>query len=563
MLSAMELLQKEGRAYVGRVTPVALFYLLLYILGIDDPSKSDPNNNSTPWFILCALWTLAISGGSISKVLGLPPLVGHLVSGIVLSNVTVSTFDLPDVWHARIRSSGLVVILLRSGLDINYQKVRKAGSVAFRLTILPALFEALITALASVIILGMAPLLALAQGFVLAAVSPAVVVGGMLNLRRKGYGVSKGIPSLVIAAASLDDIVAISAFSMCIGIAIRDESTNVVWLVLNMPLTVLLGIGLGISGGLIMSLTNLWRHRWQRTSILLLFGLIAMNGTKKIGFPGSGALASIAIGAIAAFIWKGLCHRCHQKNHGGAESDNMVYETGKDMEFIWTMICEPLLFSSVGTALNFHTMSARIIPRSLAIVMVGLVGRILFAYLSTNGAGFTKLERCFIALSWCPKATVQAALRFLPLAMVKELMVGRSEYQIYVEMCNEIISTAIISILVTAPIGSWFIGSSFGTRWLERDTSQINSDNKTTNKYNEVECGAAIETLKKAKDHIHEIDSIMSSLLIPPNSDDSSGIFCSIAQISQLLSHCMQIVDHQDSNKEDAGGTDSGRGSSL
>ena len=263
MLSAMELLQKEGRAYVGHVTPVALFYLLLCILGIDDP------NNCAPWFILCVIWTLAISGGSISKVLGLPPLVGHLVSGIVLSNVTVSTFDLSDVWHARIRSSGLVVILLRSGLDINYQKVRKAGSVAFRLTILPALFEALITALASVIILGMAPLLALAQGFVLAAVSPAVVVGGMLNLRRNGYGVSKGIPSLVIAAASLDDIVAISAFSMCIGIVIRDESTNVVWLVLNMPLTVLLGIGLGISGGLILSLTNLWRHRWQRTSILL------------------------------------------------------------------------------------------------------------------------------------------------------------------------------------------------------------------------------------------------------------------------------------------------------
>lgn len=298
----MELLQKEGRAYVGHVTPVALFYLLLYILGIDDPSKSDPNNNSAPWFILCALWTLAISGGSISKVLGLPPLVGHLVSGIVLSNATASTFDLPDTWHARIRSAGLVVILLRSGLGIHYQKVRTAGSVAFRLTILPALFEALITALASVIILGMAPLLALAQGFVLAAVSPAVVVGGMLNLRRKGYGVNKGIPSLVIAAASLDDIVAISAFSMCIGIAIRDESTNVVWLVLNMPLTVLLGVGLGISGGLILSLTNLWSHRWQRTSILLLLGLIAMNGTKKIGFPGSGALASMAMGAIAAFI---------------------------------------------------------------------------------------------------------------------------------------------------------------------------------------------------------------------------------------------------------------------
>lgn len=556
----MEVL-KEGRTCAGHVIPILLFYLLLYILGIDDPSKSDPNNNSAPWFILCALWTLAISGGSISKVLGLPPLVGHLVSGIVLSNATASTFDLPNTWHARIRSAGLVVILLRSGLGINYQKVRTAGSVAFRLTILPALFEALITALASVIILGIAPLLALAQGFVLAAVSPAVVVGGMLNLRRKGYGVSKGIPSLVIAAASLDDIVAISAFSVCIGIAIRDESTNVVWLVLNMPFTALLGVGLGISGGLILSLTNLWRHRWQRTSILLFFGLIAMNGTKTIGFPGSGALASIAMGAIAAFIWKGLCHRCHQKNHGGAGGDNMVNETGKDMEVIWTMICEPLLFSSVGTALNFRTISVRIIPRSLAIVLIGLVGRIFFAYLATNGAGFTKLERCFIALSWCPKATVQAALCFLPLAMVKELMMDRTEYQLYVKMCNEIISTAIISILVSAPIGSWFIDR-FGPKWLERDATEMNSDNKTTNRYNGAECSAAIESLKKAKDRIHEIDSMMSRLLVPPNSDDRSGISCSIAQIRQLLSHCIQIVDHRDNNDEDVGGTSGGRGSS-
>ena len=384
---------------------------------------------------------------------------------------------------------GLVVILLRSGLDINHEKIRTAGSVALRLTLLPALFEALVTALASVVILNMMPLLALSQGYVLAAVSPAVVVGGMLNLRRRGYGVGKGIPSLVIAAASLDDIVAISAFSLCIGIAVRDESSKLVWL--NLPFTLIIGLLLGGGGGLILSVTNLWTKRWQRTSLLLLFGLIAMNGTKKIGFPGSGALASIAMGAIAGSIWQGLCHRCRQKSHGGSE--DMVRQTGRDMSFIWTTISEPLLFASVGTALNFHTIPARTIPPSLAIVAIGVIGRTFVAYICCSGAGFTNREKWLVALSWCPKATVQAALCFVPQAMVKEVMIGRPEYKLYAEMCNHIITTSILSILVTAPIGIIII-ERYGPKWLECD---ISTAANTANPKNVNECNESIESLER------------------------------------------------------------------
>ena len=387
---------------------------------------------------------------------------------------------------------GLVVILLRSGLDINHEKIRRAGSVALRLTFLPALFEALVTALASVVILNMMPLLALSQGYVLAAVSPAVVVGGMLNLRRRGYGVGKGIPSLVIAAASLDDIVAISAFSLCIGIAVRDESSKLVWLILNLPSTLAIGALLGVGGGLTLSVTNLWTKRWQRTSLLLLFGLIAMNVTKKIGFPGSGALASIAMGAIASSVWLGQgCHRCQQKNHGGSE--DMVRQTGRDMSFIWTTISEPLLFASVGTALNFHTIPARTIPPSLAIVAIGVIGRTFVAYICCSGAGFTNREKWLVALSWCPKATVQAALCFVPQAMVKEVMIGRPEYKLYAEMCNHIITTSILSILVTAPIGIIII-ERYGPKWLECD---ISTAANTANPKNVNECNESIESLER------------------------------------------------------------------
>mmetsp|Transcript_14208 Transcript_14208/g.31760 ORF Transcript_14208/g.31760 Transcript_14208/m.31760 type:complete len:514 (-) Transcript_14208:1433-2974(-) len=468
-MSKWKRFKETSKALIGHVTPIILLYLALFLLDIDRPPDG-------PWFGLIVLWLSSTVGGYASTVVGLPPLVGQLLAGIILANTSAPS--IPEDWRQRIRSSGLVVILLRSGLDVNVDKIRNAGKVALRLIFLPALLEALTTALASVLILDMSPAIALAQGFILAAVSPAVVVGGMIDLRRRGYGVGKGIPSLVIAAASLDDIVAISAFSMCIGLAVRDNDKSLVWLVMNMPITLCLGVGVGIAGGLFLSL-NVWHKRWQRSTLLLLLGLIAMFGTKKIGFGGSGALASICLAATASSLWRKKRKTANADNAGNFNA--RCSHSAKDLAFVWNVLSEPLLFGCVGTTLNLRVIPASSVPYSVAIVVIGLAARIPMAYLATHGRSMTKHERGFVALSWCPKATVQAALASLPLAMVNELMAERDEYEKYVQWSRQIISVAIISILVTAPLGSIFIDH-YGTKWLSCDVqSSASAEQGETN----------------------------------------------------------------------------------
>eukprot|EP00957_Ditylum_brightwellii_P085735 6522947-Ditylum_brightwellii.AAC.1 len=133
-----------------------------------------------------------------------------LLSGVFLQNQSYSRFNLPDEWGELIRASGLSVILLLSGFELNLTDIRKAGAVALRLTFIPGALEALVCGFSSSIIFGMPLSLGLCLGFILAAVSPAVVVTGMLNLQKRGYGTEKGIPSLIVAAASFDDVIAIS-----------------------------------------------------------------------------------------------------------------------------------------------------------------------------------------------------------------------------------------------------------------------------------------------------------------------------------------------------------------
>merc|ERR1719282_2119097 len=136
------------------------------------------------------------------------------------------------------------------------------------------------------------------MGFILAAVSPAVVVGGMFDLQRRGYGVDKGVPSLVVAAASFDDVVAISGFSMCIGLAIGHG--DVVIEALHGPINIVAGVACGVAGGTGLSFTIFWNKRWKRSTVLLLLGLIFSFSSKLAHFAGAGALASLVMAAVAA-----------------------------------------------------------------------------------------------------------------------------------------------------------------------------------------------------------------------------------------------------------------------
>ena len=204
--------------------------------------------------LLC-LWLSSMMGGFLVKRVNLPPLMGMIMAGVILTNmIDGSKLAVPDEWGEIITATGLTIILLRSGLELDLKGLQNSGFTTLKLTCLPGCAEAFVCGVFSRLIFGMPLLLSLSLGFILAAVSPAVVVVGMLKLQALGYGVAKGIPSLVIAAASFDDAVAIAGFTVFIGLAIQSKENSLLLSFLHGPLSLLLGIGVGCIAGAFLSL---------------------------------------------------------------------------------------------------------------------------------------------------------------------------------------------------------------------------------------------------------------------------------------------------------------------
>jgi len=241
---------KKGYEFVGQISIVSITLFLLYLLLRVNGSSTDVIRS---FWNLSLLWLVSMTAGGLIKIIGLPPLLGMIAVGIVLSNVS-STFSIPERWSETATSSGLAIILVRSGLELNAAgTLRKSGFVTMcRLTCLPGCAEAIACGLASTVVFGMPLSLALSLGFILAAVSPAIVVVEMLKLQSLGLG--GGIPSLVMAAASFDDVVAIAGFSVCIGLAITSEEGSLVQAILHGPLSLFLGVAVGGVCGIVLSL---------------------------------------------------------------------------------------------------------------------------------------------------------------------------------------------------------------------------------------------------------------------------------------------------------------------
>ena len=245
---------------------------------------------------IAILWVTSIGVGHLFQWIGVPPLLGSLAVGIVLRN-GVEDFDLPHRFTEMIENVGLCVILLISSMEIDVNAVVKAGSISLRLTFLPGLVEAVICAVASHWLFNMPLAFALSLGFILAAVSPAVVLPGMTRLQRLGFGIDKGIPSIVMAACAMDDIVAITGYTICIGVAFdgyfkESSASNLAMSAfLHGPVSVFLGVLAGCVGGIVLAMTRLCPYDWQRTVVALELALLMTYGYKRAGFDGSGAIA--------------------------------------------------------------------------------------------------------------------------------------------------------------------------------------------------------------------------------------------------------------------------------
>jgi len=423
------------------------------------------------------IWAGAHVGGMLAQWCKLPSLVGMLVFGLALRNVPGKLVDdLPERWSSDIRAAGLSVILLRSGLELDLDAFRSIGWMAARLTVMPGLSEAIAVGSFAMLIFSMTFPMGMCLGFILGAVSPAVVVLGMFELQARGYGVAKGIPSLVVAAASFDDVVAITGYTVFKSFAMgASHSGNMAWTVLHGPTDVITGLVAGVCAGAFVGLTVLWDTRWKRSTMVFILGMFLMYVGRNYGFNGGGAMASLALGIAANKFWS--TGKPISSLSTGPSVDH-AHGVENDLAVLWRVVFQPLLFGVIGAAIKFKDITPSTIPKSIGLIIIGLCFRLPIAYFAVGGGKGSKrlvfLERAFIALSWIPKATVQAALASDPL----DFIIAHDKGPRYVQWGNDILTTAVFSIILTAPLGMIIIAK-LGPRWLTCDakkTIDVGSD---------------------------------------------------------------------------------------
>lgn len=375
----------------------------------------------------------------------------------------------------------LTVILLMAGLELDPEQLMKLSAMVVRATFIPCFVEALVVAIMSNLLLGFPWTVGFMLGFVLAAVSPAVIIPCLMSLSQRGYGVEKGIPTLVIAACSADDVVAISGFGIFLGITFNTGKP--LWtLILHGPIEVLIGVGFGTFWGILAQwIPNKDHHHvgFFRWLILLGGGLIALFGAHLIHYDGAGGLATIIMAFVAGMEWR----------KEGWGDHNPVTKTFHRM---W-IILEPVIFALIGTEIQLHKINPQKLGLSIAVLVVALLIRMVATYGAVSGGNLNRKEKIFMAFAWMPKATVQAALGPIFLDNVGKIKdslweteenklawiadnPGKNisewnhlgEKEVWVEWGEDILTLAVMSILITAPLGAVLILGT-GVKFLEPD----------------------------------------------------------------------------------------------
>ena len=355
----------------------------------------------------------------------LPGLLGMILVGIALGPHAMNLIDTSILnISADLRQIALVIILTRAGLSLNLTDLKKIGRPAVLMCFVPALVEMVGTIIFAPMLLGITHLEAAIMGSVIAAVSPAVVVARMIKLIDEGYGKDKSIPQLILAGASVDDVFVIVVFTVLTAFASTGEITGTSFL--QIPLSIILGFLLGVIVGL--CLVSFFRKVHIRDSVKVMiilsisFLLLELENRLEGIIPVSGLLAIMSMGITL-----------NQKYDVLSKRISIKYNK------LW-LCAEVFLFVLVGIAVDIKYAFAAG-AASVVVVMLALVFRMTGVFLSLVKTDLNKKERLFCMLSYTPKATVQAAIGTIPLAMGLD--------------CGSIVLTvAVISILITAPFGA-------------------------------------------------------------------------------------------------------------
>ena len=360
------------------------------------------------------------------KRMKLPGLVGMLLAGVLLGPYVLNLLA-PDMLRvsADFRMIALIVILLRAGFELRRDTLNRVGAPALLMSCVPALFEIGAVVLLAQSLLGLGLLEAAILGSILGAVSPAVVVPLMIDFMERGKGEAKGIPTLILAASSIDDVFVIVIFTILLGMS-GGQSVNLAWQLAGIPISIVTGIVAGlIPGYLLYRLFRRFDFKPPRRTIVVMgaaIGLTWLEHTLHGIVPLAGLLGVMAIGFIILEKEEAVAHIIAAK-----------------LKKLW-VFAELLLFVLVGAQVDIHV-AWKAGAAGALVVFGGLAARSVGTYVSLLGTNLTVRERLFSVVAYLPKATVQAAIGAVPLAM------GVAGGEV-------ILAVSVLSILLTAPLGA-------------------------------------------------------------------------------------------------------------
>jgi len=369
------------------------------------------------------------------RKLTIPGLVGMLLLGVAFGPHALgwASQDLLNVSND-FRLIALIVILLRAGFELSKDTLNRVGGRVILLSAVPAVIEGAAITVLGPPLLGLGYLESAILGSILGAVSPAVVVPLMIRFMERRMGAEKGIPTMVLAAASIDDVFVIVVFSVLLGMY-TGANVNFALSLAGIPISIVLGIVAGLIIG--FALFRLFRHFDPRATkrVLILLGLaVLLVRAEHMAADVVPFAALIAVMAMGFIILE--------------RDEHMAHEISAKLGKIW-VFAEIILFTMVGAQVDVQVaIEAGLI--GAAIIAAGLAARSLGTYLCLLGSDLNGGERWFVVISYLPKATVQAAIGGAPLAaMVAGGMDTRAG--------EIILAIAVLSILLTAPLGAWAI----------------------------------------------------------------------------------------------------------
>ncbi len=375
---------------------------------------------------------VGMSMGWICRKIKLPGLLGMLITGIVLGPYVLNMLDIKLLGiSADLRKIALIIILTRAGLGLDLTSLKKIGRPAVLMCFVPATFELAGMLLLAPRLMEMSLLEAAVMGAVLAAVSPAVVVPRMVKLMEEGYGVKEGIPQLILAGASVDDVYVIVLFSTFSGM-MQGEGASVIRFI-NIPVSIILGMIIGLTIGILLAFYFQKVHIRDTAKVLIILGIsfLLAAGEDSLTTP-------VTFSALIAIMFIGVGLQGKRE----AVAKRLAVKYGK----LW-VAAEVFLFVLVGATVNIGYLG-RVGVRALLMIAGALLFRMAGVWVCLLGTGLKTGEKAFTMLAYTPKATVQAAIGGIPLAL------GFA--------CGDtVLTVAVLAIVLTAPLGAFAIDLSY------------------------------------------------------------------------------------------------------